>query len=386
VTYSDLLVTISAADPLPAATAETLRLTAAEHEMLERICAAGVSARDLSAHPAGQHRGARRGRPIGVLVALTAVVVVLLALFHSDRHDDAGPAPAFAADLVRFAKASPLVLLDAPGWHVVYANEESRTDGELDYGRGAATASGSPEGAIGRRPSAFADHSAQLAWRPGPLSRWVNDRAASSSLHTTARVLGATAQVFQYSGTHGYLAVTALWRYDGQVMEFGAPVSSMAMFKAELGALRRADADTWLQALPPSVVTTAARSATIRGMLVSIPLPPGFQLSQIRGRALLKDRYQLGTAVTGTVACTWFADWSRARARRDMRAVKQAIDAMATAPRWPALREMRRQGAWSNVLIGYAKAMRTGRMYGYPLPYLVNAGLGCPQLGVKVPG
>ena len=54
--------------------------------------------------------------------------------------------------------------------------------------------------------------SSQLAWRSGPLSMWVRDRAASSSLHTTARVLGTTAQVLQYrgradTGRHGAVEV-----------------------------------------------------------------------------------------------------------------------------------------------------------------------------------
>ncbi|MGZ4183003.1 MAG: hypothetical protein ACXVUL_20255 [Solirubrobacteraceae bacterium] len=380
---SDVLMFIAAADPLPAEVADRLNLSGAEDELLGRICATAVQRRAVVAPQ--RRRALPRARSVVVLAAVTAAIAALLALVPSGRHDDGGPAPAFAAELVRFANASPLVLLDAPGWHVVYANEESRTDGELDYVRGPATVSGLPKGAVGRRPSTFAGRSSQLAWRSGPLSMWVRDRATSSSLHTTARVLGTTAQVFQYSGTRRYLAVTALWRYEGRVMEFGAPVTSMAMFKAELRALRRVGPDTWLRALPPSVVKTAARTATIGRMLVGIPLPPGFGVSQIRGGALIKDRYQLGTAVTGTIACTWFADWSRARERGDARAVKQAIDAMATAPRWPVLLEMRRRGAWPDVLIGYAKAMRSGRMYGYPLPYLVNAGLGCPKLGVKVP-
>jgi hypothetical protein len=304
-------------------------------------------------------------------------------LVPSSRRGDTGQSPAFAAELVRFANASPLVLLEAPGWHVVNANEESRTYGQLEYVRGPATASGTPKGMVSRRPSTFAGRSSELAWRSGPLSMWVHDRAASSSLHTTATVLGTTAQVFQYSGTHGYLAVSALWAYEGRVVEFGAPVRSMAQFKAELGALRRVDPNTWLRALPPSVIKTAARAATIRRMLAGIPLPPGFRVSQIRGRALIKDRYQLGAAVTGTVACMWFADWSHARANGDRRAVDKAVAAMATAPRWPILREMESKGDWPNILIGYARAMPRGRLYGRPLMRLVWGTLGCGQLGVK---
>ena len=246
--YSDVLATISAADPLRAETAERLNLRAAEDEMLERISATARQRRSVSLRRPG--RASHSARALALVAAVTAIVVVALALVPSGRHRDSGPAPAFAAELVRFANSSPLVVLDAPGWHVVYANEESRTYGELDYIRGPATASGTPKGMVSSRPSTFAGRSSQLAWRSGPLSRWVHDRAASSSLRTTAHVLGTTAQVFQVAGTHGYLAISAVWAYNGRVMEFGAPVSSMAQFKAELDALRSVDPDTWLRALP----------------------------------------------------------------------------------------------------------------------------------------
>src|ERR1700759_2114082 len=300
---SDLLTIISAADPLPADVAERLNLSAAENDLLERIPA---TTRRRPTVPL--RRPERAARVLGLVAAVAAVVVAALTAIPSNPHGDSGPSPAFAAELVRFANASPLVLLDAPGWHVVYANEESRTDGQLEYVRGPATASGTPKGMVGSRRSTFAGRSSELAWRSGTLSMWVHDRAASSSLRTTATVLGATAQVFQYPLTHGYQAVSALWIYDGRVVEFRAPVRDMAQFKAELGALRSVDSNTWLRELPPSVIRTAARAVTIRRMLAGIPLPPGFRVSQIRGSELIEDRYQLGAAVTGTVAWTWFAD------------------------------------------------------------------------------
>jgi hypothetical protein len=120
-------------------------------------------------------------------------------------------------------------------------------------------------------------------------------------------------------------------------------------------------------------------------MLKGIPLPPRFDAARIRGGSLLHDRYQLGAAVTGTVACMWIADWNHARAAGDTTIVRRAIAAMATAPRWPILREMARQGAWAQVLISYAKAMPTGRVQldrgqpGLPLIRAANSGLGCGQ-------
>jgi hypothetical protein len=160
----------------------------------------------------------------------------------------------------------------------------------------------------------------------------------------------------------------------------------MAMFYAELHALNGVDTTTWLRAMPASVVKTADSTSTIRLMLKGIPLPPGFDAARIRGARLVHDRYQLGTAVTGTVACMWIADWSRARAAGDTAIVKRAIAAMATAPRWPILRDMATQGAWPEVLIMFAHAMPSGTWYGRPLDADANSGLGCSELGVHLPG
>jgi hypothetical protein len=87
----------------------------------------------------------------------------------------------------------------------------------------------------------------------------------------------------------------------------------------------------------------------------------------------------------------WIADWNRARHTGDRAMVRRAIAAMATAPRWPILREMARQGGWSGVLIDYAKDMRSGLVQldagtpGRPLVPDVNSGLGCGySWGVKL--
>jgi hypothetical protein len=112
-----------------------------------------------------------------------------------------------------------------------------------------------------------------------------------------------------------------------------------------------------------------------------------------RGAQLVHDRYQLGAAVTGTVACMWIADWGHARAAGDTAAVRRAIAAMATAPRWPILREMAREGAWPQVLSMDAKAMPSGSVQldvdagqpGRPLTVDANSGLGCSsEWGVRL--
>jgi hypothetical protein len=315
------------------------------------------------------------------VLAATAAVAALLALLPSgDR--GGGPPPAFAASLVRFANASPLALLQLPHWHVVYADEEPGGYGELHFVRGAASADGSPRGASFRNQASLAGRVASLTWGPvNPVAR----KYLAGGHQAAATGLGVTVRRFvNEGGSRRAFDISALVIDRGRALTFRATVTDMAMFRAELRALTAVDATTWLRAMPPSVVKTADSGAAIRLMLRGIPLPPGFDAARIRGARLVHDRYQLGAAVTGTIACMWIGDWSRARAAGDMAMVRRAIAAMATAPQWPILGEMARQGAWPQVLIGYAHDMPRGSWYGRPLDAEVNGGLGCREWGVRL--
>jgi hypothetical protein len=353
---------LAAANPVSRAAVAELPLAAAEEELLRAIVAEPQAGRSgQRTHP----RRARRRRLALVSAAVAAAGLFLAVLGTGDRRD--GPASAFGAELVRFAESSPLLLVQAPGWTVDYADEQSTAEGEMRF-RNDATGT------------------ADLNWRPGPLAPWVRDRAASATRSTTAPVLGTTARVFQYEGGRpGDRDVTALWVDHGRVLEFRSQVAGLASFKQRLASLHRVDADTWLSALPPSVVKAASRDTVVKQMLKGIPLPPGFDASRIPAAGLTKDRYQLGAAVAGTVACTWFQRWSHARASGNRASVRTSIAALATAGDWPIVREMSKQGGYPQVLEEYAAAMPSGRWYGRPLEGDVNSGLGCSQLGVKLP-
>jgi hypothetical protein len=203
---------------------------------------------------------------------------------------------------------------------------------------------------------------------------------------TTAPVLGTTAHVYQYEGgTPGHRDITALFRYDGRVLEFRAGAADVDAFKALLATLKRVDTDAWLSAMPASVIKTADRDSAVAQMLKGVTVPPGFDAKDIKGAELTKDRYQLGAAVTGTVACQWFKRWSDGRQAGDGVKEREATAAMATAKDWPILQEMARDGGYPSVLIEYAAAMPSGDWYGRPLAGDVNSGLGCDGLGVKLP-
>jgi hypothetical protein len=368
---------LAAANPLTSRTAAALALRDAETELIERIAAIPVRP-----GPPLSRAIPRRRRFTLVLIAVGAVAVVLALLPSGDR--SGGPTPAFAAALVRFANASPLALLQLPDWHVVYADEETGGFGEMHFVRGAANADGSPRGSTFSNEASLAGRVASLTWYPVTTGA----RTYLDGGHQTAATgLGVTARRFVGEGRgRGWIDVSAFLIFRGRELTFRATVTDMAMFDAELRALNAVDTTTWLRAMPPSVVKTADSTTTIRLMLKGIPLPPGLDAARIRGAGLVHDRYQLGAAVTGTVACMWIADWSRAHAVGDSAMVKRAIAAMATSPHWAILREMATQGAWPQVLIMFAHEMPHGTSSGRPLDVAANSGLGCSEWGVHLPG
>lgn len=384
-TVTEIDAALAAANPLPDRQANALALHSADVELIEEIIAIPVGAHPRARPPVrlrSRHfLAGSRGRGAVLALGLAAVIAVIAALLPSADGGD-GPSPAFGAALVRFANASPLALLQLPRWHVVYADEEVGGFGETDFVRGAAGVNGTPQGASFQRERSLVGRVASLTWQPLGTA---GHKPALGGHQDAPTGLGVTARQFVLEARgRGWRDISAFFAYRGRELRFRATVSSMAMFRSELHALTAVDTTTWLRAMPPSVVKGANSRATVDVMLKGIPLPPGFDAARIRGARLVHDRYQLGAAVTGTIACMWIADWNRARASGDTAMVKRAVAAMATAPRWPVLHQMARQGGWPQVLISFARAMPTGTLYGRPLIGQVAPGLGCGELGIDL--
>jgi hypothetical protein len=392
-TTTDIDAALAAANPLTIRGAAALPVHDAEIELIEQLVA--IPARR---YPVSRARTAHR-RPRLTLALLAAAVVAAVLTVIPLGSRGGGPTPAFAASLVRFANQSPLVLLRLPGWRVVYVLQQPGGYGEMHFVRG--RANGNPPSAsshtfVGRFPTprragqqenAVAGRFAQLSWYRATrgMRRWL---AGGGERVETG--LGVVARRFvREAAGRGWIDMTAFLIYRGRELSFRATTTNMASFRAELHALSAVDTTTWLRAMPASVIKSADSTRVVHQMLKGIPLPPGFDAARIRGAHLVQNRYDLGAAVTGTVACMWIADWNRARHEGDEAMVRRAIAAMATSPHWPVLHQMARQGAWPEVLIGYAKAMPRGMIMGgrlLPLAVDANSGLGCPELGVRLGG
>ena len=376
---------LSAANPLDERALAELPLGEVERELRDAIlcstdddvaAAAPRSRRRRRAIAGPARRGERTGiarRPARrrVLAGFALAVLAVIASVSIAGRDGGGSGTAWAAPLVRLAEASPLLLLDQPGWKVSRADEYGDGEGEMTFTRGAGDRV-ADDGSPIRRDSA------DLHWRRGAIEMWLRDRAKSSSRVVQRTVLGRPAQISQYSGTTDF---TAIWSGDGgRVLEFRAVTADLAGFEALLASLRRVDVDAWLSAMPASVVKSADRAAVVREMLAGIPLPPAFDAASIEQAPSVSERYQLGAKVAGAVACGWFERWSAARARGDAAATREAVNAMQTSRGWKILREMDSDGDYPEVLWGYADAMAAGQAtsHGRPLMAEVRGGLGCP--------
>jgi hypothetical protein len=377
-TPTDVIEILGAANPLPRGVAAALPLPVGESELLRGIVAerSGTTVRSVWVH-----RRVRRKFALGLAVAVAAAAAVTVVPFGSGG---GGPTPAFAAALVRFANSTPRLLLQIPGWHVVFVEQDPGGGGEMHFVRGRVDAQGMPASSL-TGESSLLDRYAQLNWGTNQIER----RFIQSGRQNIPTGLGVPVRRLQLEGrAHGWMDVIASLIFGNREVSLRLTVKNMSDLRSALLALTQVDATTWLEAMPASVIKSANSGPAIRQMLEGIPLPPGFDAAKIPAVNTTQTNYYLGTELTGAVACTWIADWNQARTDRNTAAESRAIAAMATAPKWPVFRWMSRQGAWPQVLISYAQAMRTGEVTegrpGIPLVAAVNSGLGCAQLGVHL--
>jgi hypothetical protein len=270
-----------------------------------------------------------------------AVAALVVAVTLSDRSDG----QAWAAALVRIAEAAPRLLVDEPGWEVTRADELSVDHGEMTLADG--------------------ERRLDLKWLPaGQYEAAVDKRAAEMDDLGTASAAGAEARVFRYPGTNDHVAV---WLQGDYTVEARGLAADADAFRATLASLRQVDVDTWLSAMPESVIVPARQAEVIQGMLAGIPVPPGFDSSAIRASDAVRERYHLGADVAGAVACAWIERWIAAREEGDKAGAREAADAMATSRTWPVLVEMDDEGDYPEVLWEYAAAMSSdGEVPGGP--------------------
>lgn len=295
----------------------------------------------LTAHRTIPKTAARR--PAFAFAAAAAVVLVGVGAFMvlaraPNRSPDGADVGAFGPDHL------PRMLVDLPGWTVERFDESA---GDLEGG-----------GVYHRAETTYTSDagSADLRIEAGDgttLEGLVADRLDAGTEMASQTLLGVEATVVRYNDPTDDF--TAMWTANGVVFELRAALDETT-FRSVLGSLQIVDDETWDAAMPSTVVAGSERVEVVPQMLEGVPLPPGFDASElVLGSS--KDRYQLGAEVVGSVTCAWIEEWIDAKAAGDQTRIDTAVDAMGTSQNWPILIEMSQQGAYHQVVAQYAEAM-----------------------------
>ncbi|HEX3734532.1 MAG TPA: hypothetical protein VHU86_05185 [Solirubrobacterales bacterium] len=350
-----------------------------------------------------RHRGASLG--LGGLVCVAVIAALILLSGGSVDSVRDGAHPTFAAAAVEVAEANPRLLVTAPGWSILHARSFEVDSGELIYG-------GSERPAYGP-----GGRQLDLTWYPARFYRSMlreHGRVRTRAGHprpVTSTLLGQRATTFAYTGQHPNYA-TLLSPQGHVFIAITGSFGSRQEYEALLHSLRRVGVDAWLGTMPPEVIRPAARSRAIAQMLQGLPVPPGFDPSALHFRdvpvppgsdeaalqseSALTDRFMLGKALAGAVACGWIQRWLSATRSGGGAAAREAVEAMGSARHWPVLLQMVREKGYrgnalpphgrgwpSNILAaareiagGHLRrrpAVRTIYVKGHPAGYLTPA-------------
>ena len=280
-----------------------------------------ISGRRKSRYP-------RVGIAAAAALFLTIIGVAIVSTVGSSNS-------AWAAPLVEFANSSPQLLIVEDGWDVTRADQYGDNEGEMTFTSSAGEA--------------------DLFWRSRNHEDLLASRANGALRIEQRTVLGEAAQITEHPPGGG--DYSALWRVGDRTMEFRASTESFEDFIELLGQVEKVETETWLSALPDSVIQQNQRGPVVREMLSDIPVPEGFDFANLEDTGGFSERYNVGAAVTGAVACSWIDQWVAATASGDTQSAQEAVDAMATSRDWAILQEMTAEGAWSEVLWEYADAI-----------------------------
>jgi hypothetical protein len=336
----DAMALMRAADPVSVA---ELRATIDKSHLaraMRRAIAAGESPErpipvgDRAAIDRGAGGGAaigrggilRRHRVASVGFGLVcAAVIALLVVIGGGSVDSVkdGGRPTYAAAAVKVAEANPRLLITAPGWSIVHADAFATESGGLTYKK-----AGHP--VLG--PNAV---SAGMNWEPASYYRDAVRGYRRDGTAMKVTVAGRQGSAFLINGGAAYLVVL-----PPQGSVFVTLSLPAAEHEAMLRSVRAVGVDRWLAAMPPEVVQPTDESTVIASMLRGVPLPPGFEVSSLESERVLINRYELGQAVAGAVACGWMESWAAAKRSGDPVTAEAAVAGMSGARHWAVLLQM----------------------------------------------
>jgi hypothetical protein len=394
---------LAAANPIGDDMLARLDLGALEADLLADIDGGGSASAQLVPPRVRPRRGRLAVGFATVAIAAAVAVVLILAGGGAEKSSRA-----YGASLVRFAEASPLLLLEGPGWRVQNVDEHREREGiagsmefvtgkPIPYETIRQRGSARRPTESGMFPPAVRQRRVNLEWRheslldqisylnglPHPHGR----KALWLPVLDTKAYVDTRAEFYANQGGPGNRRMVAVWSEDGFTLTLQAAVPSLTAFEERLEWLTKVDQGTWLEAMPAKVVAASNHAKVVREVLKGVPTPKTFTPARVPDEGLNTNRYQVGAQATGAVACLWFRQWGEAVRTGDVAAREEAVKAMATAKHWPILREMTKDGDWSYVLWEDAKWMPLGYFpfHGHKRDLLAHAeGLGCARQGIPL--
>lgn len=344
--WEDALAAMREANP---ASARRLRTELDEATLLRTMAGAMMSDRALSPPAPADSRRRLAFAFSGGLACVAAIAALVLL---GGGSVGGGSHPAFAAAAVEVAEANPRLLVTAPGWAVTDAGEFEADEGEVTFGDG--------------------EHRFTVHWYPARSYRtYLRDRAMVSRPERSL-MFGRRATTVHYGLTkQGDEYATMLAPKGPVFVEVRGGLESRAEYDEILHSLREVDVDTWLAAMPRSVVGPENRARVVERMLRGVPLPPDFDLIALQGEDSVLNHYQLAAKVAGTVSCGWFESWLAATDAGDGARARKAVKAMATWRRWPMI-PLIGNGGWAVNVKMAAEELATGNIDRGPAGRVVN--------------
>jgi hypothetical protein len=305
-------------------------------------------------------------RRLAIAVAAAAVIGVVATTLighHPDDRQAAGTASdptatvpsksatRFSPVALKAAEQNPRLLIGESGWKVATVYGFAANTGTVVLTKGSLHL--------------------EMNWYPGDqYDSYYQDRSTEVSPPSAVRIGDWPGSLFKYSATR--FAVMLRPR-DGVFVEFGTASNgwTRAEFDRVRALIRQVDVTTWLDAMPPEIVTPPKADQAAAKVLADIPLPPGFDAGSLADLGT-NDQYQFGVQVTGRVGCAWIAEWKRADQAGDQAAKSKAAAALRSSHNWKALKQIAPQGGWSSIFWDVADQTAAGQV-----PQGYESTLGC---------
>jgi hypothetical protein len=229
-------------------------------------------------------------------------------------------------------------LITAPGWRLSRAEDHGADGGETTFENGRLWVS------VNWYQGHFYDH-------------YVKDRRRGAERSAEITVAGHDGFLFRHDGNVP-IGVTfyALWFDGSYAVELRTDVIPEESELREIArSVERVDVDTWLAAMPESVVTPDERRQAIERIVADMDVPTNVDLEALAARQVVTEslEYEVATAV----ACGWIERWIEADRANDEAGRREAAEAMAGAHNWDAVAA---NGMWAEYVAGVAEEMANG--------------------------